>query len=296
MVDLVNCSKLGLGTVQWGLAYGVGNCSGRPSLEELGRILSHARAEGISLLDTALMYGDAESRIGTLQTQGMRVVTKMPSLADCAGQELGEFLRGAFSESLRNLNVDRVYGYLAHRSADVIGSCGKEVRAFLEDLRASGKAEKVGVSIYEGYEIRDVLRDFRPDIVQLPLNVLDQRLLRDGTLAELKAVGVEVHVRSVFLQGLLLLDLERIPSYFEPMRPLLARWHAQAGAQRLTLPEASLSFVRELPEVDMVIVGAESLAQMHEITTAYRTPVAVDASGLACQDPQWVDPRRWRAT
>jgi aryl-alcohol dehydrogenase-like predicted oxidoreductase len=294
MVELVNHSKLGLGTVQWGLAYGVGNHSGRPSAEELGHMLGYARSEGISLLDTARMYGDAELRIGTLQTQGMRIVTKMPALPDAAGQEVGEFLRGTFSESLRNLNANRVYGYLAHRSTDIIGSHGKEVRTFFEDLRASGKVAKVGLSIYEGSEIRNVLRVFRPDIVQLPLNVVDQRLLRDGTLADLKAAGVEIHVRSVFLQGLLLLDLERIPPYFEPMRRLLSRWHARAGEQRLTVTEAALSFVRNLPEVDAVVVGAESLAQLREITVAFRTPCTWDASDLACENPQWLDPRQWK--
>lgn len=259
-------------------------------------MLSHARSEGVSLLDTARMYGDAESRIGTLHTQGMCIVTKMPALADVESQELAKFLRGAFSDSLRNLNVDRVYGFLVHRSADITGIHGKVGRAFLEDLRASGKAEKVGVSIYEACEMQEVLRVFRPDIVQLPLNVFDQRLLRDGTMAELKAAGVEVHVRSVFLQGLLLMDLERTPSYFEPMRPLLAKWHAKVGNEGHTLAEAALSFVRELPEVDKIIVGAESLAQIREITTAYRTQFVLDASGLACQDPQWIDPRRWKGT
>lgn len=292
-MELVDFSKLGFGTVQWGLAYGVGNCSGRPSQEELESMLSHARSEGISLLDTARMYGDAESRIGTLHARDMRIVTKMPALEDAESQELDKFLRSAFNESLRSLNVDRVYGYLAHRSSDITGNHGQVARAFLEDLRASGKAEKVGVSIYEAYEIQEVLRVFRPDIVQLPLNVLDQRLLRDGTLARLKAAGVEVHVRSVFLQGLLLLGLDCIPSYFEPMRPLLAKWHAKAGDQGLTLVEAALSFVRELPEVDKMIVGAESLEQIREITTAYRTPFPLDSSSLACQDPQWLDPRRW---
>lgn len=259
-------------------------------------MLSHAHAEGVSLLDTAHMYGDAESRIGTLHTQGMRIVTKMQALADASNQKLSKFLQSAFSESLRNLRVDRVYGYLAHRSADLTGEHGKEVRAFLDDLRASGKAEKVGVSIYEADELKEVLRVFPPDIVQLPLNVFDQRLLRDGTLAELKAAGVEVHVRSVFLQGLLLMDLERIPSYFEPMRPLLAKWHAKVGEQGLTLPEASLSFVRELPEVDKLIVGTESLKQMREIIKAYRTPLSLDATGLACHDSRWLDPRRWMRT
>lgn len=294
MTVLVNCNKLALGTVQWGLAYGVGNFSGCPSMEELEQMLSHARGEGVSLIDTARTYGDAESRIGKLKTEGVRIVTKMPPLPNIEGQGLGEFLRDTFSESLRNLNATRVHGYLVHRSTDIVCSHGRVVRTFLENLRSTGKAAKVGVSIYERKEIQEVLQYFQPDIVQLPLNVLDQRLLHDGTLAELKAAGIEVHVRSAFLQGLLLLDIDRIPAHLEPMRSILTKWHAKASEQGMTPLEASLSFVREQPAVDSVIVGAESLAQIREITTAFRTPCSVDVSDLACQDPKWVDPRRWK--
>jgi aryl-alcohol dehydrogenase-like predicted oxidoreductase len=290
----MNCEKLGIGTVQWGMRYGVANQSGRPAQDELGRMLNHGRAEGISLLDTARMYGDAESIIGALQTQDLRIVTKMPALASAAGHELSTFLRRNFEESLKLLNTDSVYGYLVHHSGDLLGKHGSEVRDFLEGLRDTGTVKKIGVSIYDGYEVIEVLRSFRPDIVQLPLNVLDQRLLLDGTLAMLKSEGIEVHVRSVFLQGLLLIDLTRIPTYFEPMRPLLNRWHARAHVQDLTLPQAALSFVREQSAVDTVIVGAESLIQLREITAAFRTPGICDASDLACQDVEWVDPRRWK--
>lgn len=280
--------------MQWGMRYGVVNQSGRPAQDELGRMLDHGRAEGISLLDTARMYGDAETIIGALQTHDLRIVTKLPALAKAAGHEVSTFLHRNFEESLKLLNTDCVYGYLVHHSGDLLGKHGKEVREFLEGLRATGKVKKIGVSIYDGYEVAEVLRSFRPDIVQLPLNVLDQRLLLDGTLAMLKAERIEVHVRSVFLQGLLLIDLAHIPPYFEPMRPLLKRWHARAQMLRLTLPEAALSFVREQSEVDNVIVGAESLAQLREITAAFRTPGICDASDLACQDVQWVDPRKWK--
>jgi aryl-alcohol dehydrogenase-like predicted oxidoreductase len=296
IIDPCNLSRLALGTVQWGLPYGIGNSSGRPSDQELRRMLTYARSEGISLLDTAQMYGDAESRIGVLDIEGMSIVTKMPCLVDAVTQDLGNFLGATFAESLHHLNVDSVYGYLAHRSADIVGHKGEETRAFLNDLRALGKVKKVGVSIYEAEELQEVLRVFHPDIVQLPLNVLDQRLLRDGTLAELKTAGVEVHVRSVFLQGLLLLDIESIPSYFAPIRPLLSRWHELAAAQGRSLPEACISFVRSLLEVDKIIIGVESLPQLIEIITAFTTPGTVDVTGLFCQDPHWVDPRRWQVT
>jgi len=292
-MDLYRLNKLGLGTAQWGLNYGISNSFGRPTDEEVAHILDHARSAGICLLDTAHMYGNAESRIGILDTQGMQLVTKMPALAQAARPGLRGFMESSFKSSLESLKVDRVYGYLAHRSDDIIGKDGKEVQEFLAELRDSGKADKVGVSVYEAYEIREVLQVFKPDIVQLPLNILDQRLLHDGTLAELKLSGVEVHVRSVFLQGLLLLDLDRIPNYFKPILPLLSKWHAMAAEQGLTLLGASLSFVRDIAEVDKIIVGVESLAQLLEITRSYKTPVTMDSSGLAIDDPKWLDPRRW---
>ena len=189
MAVVVNCNKLALGTVQWGLAYGVGNFSGCPSMEELGQMLSHARGEGVSLIDTARTYGDAESRIGKLKTEGVRIVTKMPPLPNIEGQGLDEFLHDTFSESLRNLNATRVHGYLVHRSTDIVCSHGRVVRTFLENLRSTGKAAKVGVSIYERKEIQEVLQYFQPDIVQLPLNVLDQRLLHDGSIPNRRLVA-----------------------------------------------------------------------------------------------------------
>jgi aryl-alcohol dehydrogenase-like predicted oxidoreductase len=99
-----------------------------------------------------------------------------------------------------------------------------------------------------------IMKKFKPDLIQLPLSVLDQRMLTSGRLEQLKNKGVEIHVRSVFLQGLLLMSLDRVPAFFEPIRPLLIRWHGSAKEQGLTVNQAALSFVKNIPYVDNVLM------------------------------------------
>jgi aryl-alcohol dehydrogenase-like predicted oxidoreductase len=139
-----------------------------------------------------------------------------------------------------------------------------------------------------------LLKKFTPDIVQLPLNVFDQRLVHGGWLKRLKDEGVEIHVRSVFLQGLLLMSLDDIPVYFDPIRPLLARWHGSARDQGMSTIQAALAFVRDLPEIDTVLIGVESLPQLQVCLDNFSNPLPFDAKGLACDDPAFVNPAFWR--
>ena len=153
--------------------------------------------------------------------------------------------------------------------------------------------DKIGVSVYDAEQIDAVLRVFTPDIVQLPISVLDQRLLLNGRLERLKKEGVEIHARSVFLQGLLLMPLSRMPAYFDPIFPLLSRWHSAAQLQGMTLAQAALSYVRDIVFVDTVLVGVENLEQFRTCLTDFVVEPTFDASGLACDDPLFVNPALW---
>jgi aryl-alcohol dehydrogenase-like predicted oxidoreductase len=106
--------------------------------------------------------------------------------------------------------------------------------------------------------------------------------------------GVEIHIRSAFLQGLLLMPLEDVPAYFEPIRPLLMRWHAASREQGMSLVQAALAFVRDLPEVDQVLVGVESASQFQACLQDFCSPASFDAAGLGCDEPAFVNPVLWR--
>ena len=287
-------AALGLGTAQWGLRYGVANVAGKTPSDEVDAIVRHARRLGIRLLDTAAQYGDAESVLGRCDLAGFDVVTKTPSFRSVAisPRQVAELVC-AFQDSLGRLGRSRVHGLLLHHADDLLAQGGYELVAAMEALKSSGRVRCIGVSVYDGQQLDAVLKFFRPDIVQLPLSVLDQRLLRSGHIDRLKKAGIEIHVRSVFLQGLLLMSLADVPPYFDPIRSLLMAWHDAASAQGKTVGQAALAFVRDISGVDVVLVGVENRAQLVSCHLDFNAMGHFDATGLACDDPRFVNPARW---
>jgi aryl-alcohol dehydrogenase-like predicted oxidoreductase len=288
-------AKLGLGTVQWGLPYGVANSGGQTPREEVSAILSEARRHGVNVLDTASQYGEAELVLGQNTLDGLRIITKTTCFGTAqisAGQ--AEELSNTFRRSLERLLCERVYGLLLHRVDDILVPGGNHLLHVMEHLKAQGLVSRIGVSVYEGSQIDAVLRLFRPDIVQLPLNILDQRLLRSGHLERLKDAGVEVHVRSVFLQGLLLMPLNRLPDFFDPVREFLSRWHESVAERGLTPTQAALAFVRDCPGVDVMLIGVDSVEQLKSCLADFAGAPAFDASGLNCDNARYVNPMNWK--
>jgi aryl-alcohol dehydrogenase-like predicted oxidoreductase len=293
--NFVDIRKLGLGTVQWGVAYGISNQVGKIDPVEVKAILSAAQTAGVKILDTASLYGEAESVLGANRLEEFRIITKTPRFATrVIENEHVEQMFNTFDRSLKKLAVDRVYGLLVHHAQDILVDGGDLLVSGMERLKELGKVSKIGVSIYDGKELDGLMRRFTPDLVQLPLNVFDQRLIRSGWLQRLRDKGVEIHVRSVFLQGLLLMPLEDIPYYFEPIRPQLARWHAASREQGMSLVQAALSFVRDLPEVDKVLIGVESLSQFKACLQDFLAPASFNAAGLSCDNPAFVNPALWK--
>ncbi len=288
-------NKLGLGTVQWGLSYGIANQHGITTPETVTALLNDARHHGIEVLDTAALYGKSEAVLGTNSLEGFKVITKTPSfatshIADIEVNQLGE----TFQQSLDLLSRKKIYGLLIHHAENILVPGGDLLLAAMKQLKEDGLVDKIGVSVYGGAQVDAVLKKFTPDLIQLPFSILDQRMLTSGHLEQLKNKGVEIHVRSVFLQGLLLMPLRNIPAFFEPVRPLLTRWHAAAQEQGLTVNQAALSFVKNIPYVDTILVGLDNLAQFRTCITDFTIDMNFDATGLACNDPVYVNPSLWQ--
>ncbi len=287
--------RLGLGTVQWGLAYGLANRDGVTPLREVKAILAEAESNGVRVLDTASLYGNAEAVLGANPLQAFKVITKTPAFGTPAISD-GQVrqLVDTFGESLAKLSSGKLYGLLLHSANDLLAADGEKLADAMRDLKDAGSVEKIGVSIYDADQLAAALKVFKPDIVQLPVSVLDQRLLRDGSLQRLKDSGIEVHARSVFLQGLLLMPMAKVPAYFNPIRDLLERWRAAAEMQGLSPGRAALSFVRDIPFLDAVLVGVENLDQYRQCFVDFSAGDTFDASDLACGDRDFVNPSRWK--
>lgn len=286
--------RLGIGTAQFGMDYGVSNTGGKTLPDEVDRILRIAAEAGVRDLDTAAVYGESETVLGERLPvgHGFRIVTKTSPDYYPAGRECAS-MEQALDASLARLRQNKVYGLLVHRAPDLLGEEGESRYEKLSALKEDGKVEKIGVSVYSGEEIDALTERFRLDLIQVPISVLDQRLLASGRLARLVAAGIEVHARSVFLQGLLLMPLERIPAYFEPIKPLLTRYHRTVREQGFSLLEAALGFVKRLTEVNVLVVGASTARQLQACISAYRYAKPFDGASFACFDPEMVNPSRW---
>jgi aryl-alcohol dehydrogenase-like predicted oxidoreductase len=185
-----------------------------------------------------------------------------------------------------------VHGLLIHHPGDLDGKAGSAVWSAMREIRESGRAAKLGVSVYARDELDAVLDRFEPDLVQLPLSLLDQRALRDGTIDELRARGIEIHARSLFLQGLIFLPIESLDHYFAPIAAHLSDLHQAIGKAGSTPLAAALDFGCR-SGVDRIVVGVQTVSHLEECLAALETESDIDYSRFAIDDPRFVEPRRW---
>lgn len=287
-------SRLALGTAQFGSSYGVANRTGAVSERELSAILETAKAAGLTVLDTAALYGNAESRLGEAGVNGWRIVTKLPPLPADAG-DIEQWALNAIHDSLARLRQPSVFGLLLHRANDLRGPRAAELYAALSVAKKQGLVSKIGVSIYSPSELDDLPSTFKFDLVQAPLNVFDRRLVSSGWLDRLAGEGAEVHARSVFLQGLLLMRSADRPAYFARWSPQLAAWTSWFESHHLTAEKACLDFVLSHPSIAQVVIGVDTVSQLRDLIAAANAPAAALApSTLAVDDAGLIEPFRWK--
>lgn len=288
-------SKLALGTVQFGTSYGIANQSGQVSFPEARRILDMASKAKIDLLDTAIAYGDSEEVLGKIGVAEFSVVSKLPGLPpSCA--DIDSWVEKQVEDSLQRLGCSSLYGLLLHRSENLLGPSGKKLIAGLNRLKLNGLVRKLGISIYGPIELERVMHLLRIDLVQAPLNVIDRRLESSGWLSRLHQEGVEVHTRSAFLQGLLLMPRNKIPLKFGVWTTLWDCWTSELEENNLTAVTACLSYPLSLPAVDRVVVGVDNLYQLKELISASQIqPPHHDFSFMTSEDQMLINPLNWKA-
>lgn len=284
--------RLALGTVQFGLEYGVANQVGRVQLEDVRHILQEAAAQGVDTLDTAIAYGDSESTLGQVGVGGWKVVTKLPALPEgCA--DVAGWVEAQIEGSLNRLGVSQLHGVLLHRPEQLLGEDGQSLFKALQHLKAQGITRKIGVSVYGPEELDRLMAEMQFDLVQAPLNILDRRLLESGWAGRLKDQGTELHVRSAFLQGLLLIAPDEQPERFARWQPVWAEWTRWLDETGLTPLQACLGYVLGIEEIDEVVVGVDSVKQLQEIFAAAHSPLPSLPDWPQPIDTDLINPSRW---
>lgn len=247
--------KLALGTVQFGIKYGINNISGVPSDVELESILCMAKQAGIDQLDTAQGYGNAEDRLGKFSDYNFHIITKFKKLE--SPFPFHEELR----ESLNKLNRESVYGYMAHDGDLLIEN--PNWWQGLQEAKSRGLVKKIGYSLYTINQLESLLdKQFIPDLIQFPFNILDQRFA--PYIPELVSLGTEIHTRSVYLQGLLHMNPTRLSNKLMPLKSNLIKLQELAFEYNLSISELCLGFALNNPYISKVVIGVDNALQLSE--------------------------------
>ncbi|MGM8871894.1 aldo/keto reductase [Psychrobacter sp. 2Y5] len=292
MHSLAPSHKLALGTAQFGLPYGVANMTGKASSATVKEIIDIARAADITMLDTAISYGDSEAVLGQQNLTTFNLVSKLPEVPhDCLNIE--KWVRAQVRVSLKRLQASKLHGLLLHRPAQLLEPVGEALYRSLLRLKEQGLVDHIGVSIYSPNELFQLLKSFDFDVVQAPVSLFDRRMEHTDMLSQLKKAGVAIHSRSAFLQGLLLMPSAKIPVYFTPWLPLIKAYHDWLAEQNLSALQACLSYLTQQVDIDKVIVGVDNAHQLQQIITASSLPKIAIPERLYCTDEDLLNPSRW---
>lgn len=285
-------NRLAIGTVQFGIPYGIANRVGQVARSESSAILKFASTSGIDTLDTAIAYGDSEECLGEIGTQGFKVITKLPLVPDSC-VDINTWVTQQVQESLKRLGLAKIYGLLLHRPDQLLGPNGATLFRSLIDLKTNGFVQNIGVSIYSPLELEALTPSYRFDLVQAPFNLIDQRLHISGWLHRLNDLGIEVHTRSTFLQGLLLMAKADIPKNFSTWNNLWEIWHRWLDVHGISAVQASLAFPLSFPEIDRVVIGVQSLSQLSQIVSEANASANYNLPNLQCDDSKLINPANW---
>jgi len=287
-------SKIALGTVQFGIDYGVNSVGGQVTPEEVKKILSYAHSKNIDLLDTAPAYGNSEKILGRMDILSFKVVTKTRHFdsLEIKNNDV-KLLNNDFHHSLKDLKQDSVYGVLIHNADDLLKPGAEKLFDQLQELKQAEKIVKIGVSVYDRSQLQSILDNYDIDLVQLPFNILDRRMIDSGMLAMLKDKGVEVHVRSIFLQGLLLMSEKNRPDKFKRWSVLWRIWSEWLNDNQITALEAATRYTVSISEISKVLVGVDTVDQLKEIVVASSGVLPDIPPEMFTNDVDLLNPSNW---
>ena len=281
--------KIIIGTVQFGLNYGVNNQNGIPDDKELEEIFDLAKKSSIDLLDTAPAYGNAQLRIGELSQNQFNIVTKFPKINSFT--ELAD----SFNNTLKALNSEKIYGFIAHDAENLIDN--PKYWNFLLALKQEDKVQKIGYSLYNPHQLNQLLEiGLKPDLIQIPYNILNRSF--EEYFEILKGMGTEIHVRSVFLQGLFFMNPDRLPKKLESLSNVLRELNHISQKLKTDIATLALNFVAQNPKIDAVVLGVESTEQLQNNLSMLQSSlnfvsVTNEIKLIRVQEEELLNPANW---
>ena len=283
-------NRIILGGAQLGLPYGVLGTGAKLNALEINDLFDAANSVGIQTIDTAIAYGTSESVIGDYSNSRFKIITKLPPLPNDVNDVSG-WVRQQIDASLTRLQTNNIDALLLHHPQDLTGEFGVTLKKVIEELLSEGVIKRFGVSIYAPDELTTIVGHFPIDVVQTPFNVFDQRIT--PWLETLSKNGIEVHARSVFLQGILISPASARPAHFK-------KWEAQFNQFDRWVSELSMSAISvclgvalNQPGISHLVVGALSSTQLLETAAQIPKDFSHRSEHMQSNDLALIDPRVW---
>lgn len=297
-------SRLILGTVQFGLNYGIANKTGKPSKKEVEKIINFALDSGINTFDTARAYGDSEKILGEIlesySKKDIIIITKLSSEIDKStdDEEIQKKIENTVTSSLNNLRLNSIPIYMLHRAEHLTFRNGLIMKNLLK-LKKEGLIQNIGVSVYTPDEAETALSFDEITAIQVPFNVFDHRLIKSGFFERAYSKGVAVFVRSIYLQGLILMNNKDVPEKLKDIIPFKNKLNEICNNSGKTINEIAMKFPLAQKGVTGVIFGVDNLTQLKENIKTYEKPqleelIIKNILNKFGSIPEYlIDPRKW---
>lgn len=283
--------NIAIGTVQFGKVYGVANQNGQVSIKEILNILNIARSNGIDMLDTAAIYGNSEETLGKAGVKDFDIITKI--YIGNNNEDIYKKIESEVEKSLKKLKIESLYGLLLHDINDFEIQKREKIIEVIGKIKEKGKIKKFGLSIYDPDQIKDYTETYCIDIIQAPLNIIDRRLVNSGLLNSLKKNNVEVHSRSVFLQGLLLMKKSDIPNKFNKWEKIWGKWDHFLSDNDISPISACLNYPKSICGIDKILVGVDNSEQLIQIIEGYINQYQKIFPDIENNDMLLINPYNW---
>jgi len=284
--------KIALGTANFGQKYGL---AGKiiKSDKKIKKIIQFANNSKIKLIDTSNNYGSSETLLGNNNLKNFKIITKLKiSNDEKKSNNLENIVFNKVEESLFKLNIKKLYAILLHESNDLKSNKRHKLIKVLKKLKKRNLVSKIGISIYNPKELNFIWPFWKPDIVQCPFNILDRRIYESGWLKKLKKNKTEIHVRSIFLQGLLLKNEKSMPRKFKKWKNIFKKWNNYCKKENISKVQGCVNFIKSFKKISFVIIGFEDIKQVKNIISYFKND-RKSYTTIACNDIRLIDPRLW---
>ena len=259
---------ISLGTAQFGSKYGICNTKGIVKEPQIKKILKYCTKNRIFSIDTASGYGKSQKVLGKNSLKKFRITSKLSSIKKLKIKNFEKYIILQVDKILKDLGVKKIDNMLIHDSSQLNGKFGKNLYRILNKLK-NKKFKKLGVSVYTKRELEKVINEYKIDVVSIPISVANQSFVKDNYLLKIKRKNIEIHARSIFLQGLLLRKNVNLPKQFRKNK-FFYEWERWLKKNNYNALEASLGFLKNLEHIDKIIVGIDNLDQVRDIVKAYK--------------------------